>query len=261
MPVDHEALHALWRSAANAWPSVELAFEPFADWVSRFDDGAALSWHELYLACACVRGDAAAIAHFEKSYVSTVPRHLARATRDGSLIEDVQQRLRERALLGSDHGEPALASYSGRGSLEAWVRVVAARLHLDHTRRQDDRAREESREIAAPEGLSPELLALRARCGPELARSLRDALAELSPRERALFRMHYLDGVSLERIAPLYGVNKSTVSRWLSGARQAVLDRAARSVRDSLGVTDDSVAALVSLVGSQLDVSLSALLD
>lgn len=254
---------AHYEAAQARWPAIALDRATFEAFVAARSSaaGETLSHHELFLVCACLRGDPSAIGVFESQYIATVPRHLARATRDRAVIEEVQQRVRERALLGGPRSPSALESFSGRGSLEAWVRVVATRIHLDLLRQRDDRATATSADLAAPSELSPELLALRQRCLPALADALADALRALSARDRALFRLHFVDGVTLDRIAALYGVNKSTVSRWISAARDSALSRASDQVRAALGVGPDSAASLFALVQSQLEVSLSSLLS
>lgn len=262
---EDRSIAAHYEAAQAHWPTVSLdraAFEAFVR--ARTAHGASgetVSHHELFLVCACLRGDPSALGLFDARYIAAVPRHLARSTRDRAVIEEVQQRVRERALLGGERSPPGLEGYSGRGSLEAWVRVVATRIHLDLLRQRDDRSRSADLELAAPGELSPELLALRERCLPALSDALSEALRELSPRDRALFRLHFVDGVALERIAALYGVNKSTVSRWISAARERALSRASSQVRGALGVGPESAASLFALVQSQLDVSLSALLS
>lgn len=227
---------------------------------------------DLYLAAACARGDAKAIARVEAETLSAVRAQLARGERDPDVVDEVLQRVRTKLFLAADdRPRPRIAEYSGRGPLAAWVRVVAQR-ELATLRRErrpagaagDDAAAAEpdaAAELVAPASLSPELASLRARYLPALARAMRAAIEALEPRQRTLFRLHYVDGLSLERIGALYAVNKGTVSRWLAAAREAVLTRSLALVSAEIGASSADAKSLLGLLVSQLDVSLVGLLE
>lgn len=77
-------------------------------------------------------------------------------------------------------------------------------------------------------------------------------------RERTVFRLHLLDGLSLDEIGRLYGVNKSSVSRWLGAVRAHLLDTARSELAARLAPGD--LASLVRAFRENLDLSLTRLL-
>jgi RNA polymerase sigma-70 factor, ECF subfamily len=67
-------------------------------------------------------------------------------------------------------------------------------------------------------------------------------------------------GLSLDRVGAMYRVNPSTVSRWLSAAREELLARMQRHLRETRNLDPAELESMVRLVRSQVDVSLSGLL-
>src|SRR5437660_11970880 len=82
---------------------------------------------DLYLACGCLAGDAAAIDRFVQTYLTKVGKYLARLNPEPSLVDEVRQELSRKLLVGEPPDQPRIATYHGRGSLEAWVAVSAQR--------------------------------------------------------------------------------------------------------------------------------------
>src|SRR5215475_13883246 len=131
-----DALVGVCAAAAAAWPDVALGPEAFARHLARHAGAdpegylAAVHAEDLYLACACSAHDAAAIRALEARHLARVPAALARLRATPDRADEVAQRLRERFLVGAR----AIADYSGRGPLAAWVRVAAVRTLLSMLR-------------------------------------------------------------------------------------------------------------------------------
>jgi RNA polymerase sigma-70 factor (ECF subfamily) len=89
---------------------------------------------------------------------------------------------------------------------------------------------------------------------------VQDAVAVLSERERLILALHLGEQASLEDIGRIYGVNKSTVSRWMAQARSGIQDEVKRLLHARLRVRDTEVDSLYRLVQSDLHVSLVRLL-
>jgi len=115
-----------------------------------------------------------------------------------------------------------LASYTGRGSLEGWLRTVMAQEYVNRYRRQRrlvslDEETEEGTQFAAAD---PEpAVAADAR----LEAATDEVLAALSAEDRFVLASYYLDGRTLAGIARALGVHESTISR--------KLDKVAKSLR------------------------------
>jgi RNA polymerase sigma-70 factor (ECF subfamily) len=211
---------------------------------------------DLYLCCACLDGDAAALARFDQLHLLPMGPVIARVDGAGDLVGEVTQRLRERLLAGD---APRLAQYNGRGPLGGWVRTAALRLALNLREQAGTRrAAERSAGSDLAGALDPELEILKRTYKDEVGTALKEALQKLEPEQRQLLRLHFMDGITLEQIARAHGLNRSTISRRLSSARAELLQKT-RQALAALQLSDDSLDSLLRLVESQLDVSLSGL--
>jgi RNA polymerase sigma-70 factor (ECF subfamily) len=144
--VDPEALEALLAATAaqgrTAWPGLALEDEAFVAFVAERLPGegdvkdlvADLPAADLYLACACAHGIAAAVEAFDRRYFGDVDAVLARIRVPGATADDVRQMLREKLFVATAEGPPRIAEYSGKGALAGWFRVTATRLALNLTR-------------------------------------------------------------------------------------------------------------------------------
>ncbi|MFO0636492.1 MAG: hypothetical protein U0168_26990 [Nannocystaceae bacterium] len=81
---------------------------------------------------------------------------------------------------------------------------------------------------------------VRARYREPFVAALRAAVAGLDARGRTLLRLHYVDGLGIDRIAPLFGVHRSSIAQLAHGRasagahrdpRRAVARRGARRSR------------------------------
>ena len=115
-----------------------------------------------------------------------------------------------------------LASYTGRGSLEGWLRTVLAQEYVNRYRRQRrlvslDEESEEGVQFAAAEP-TPAV-----KVDPRVEAATDEALAELAAEDRFVLASYYLDSRTLAEIARILHVHESTISR--------KLDKLAKSLR------------------------------
>jgi RNA polymerase sigma-70 factor (ECF subfamily) len=266
-PGDEPAMTEAFAAAQLAWPGVELGYPRFAAYVTErlgacrpvAEALAALSTGDLYLACACRDGDENAIAAFERTHLSQVPALVSRLSLPPSRVDELGQLLRVKLFVGGDGVEPKIGDYRGTGPLGHWLRVVALRLGLTMRRRSRDHAEIDEAEAVA-DALDPEAQAMKDQARAAFQDAVRDAFEQLPPRTRTLLRLHYVDGMSGEALAKMYGVHRITISRWLVEARGQLRDWIVGRLRDSLSTTTPDVGVLLSLVRSHLDVSLRGLL-
>lgn len=254
-----------WLAAARAaWPDVTVAEPTFRAAIdARLALGVApgeLCGADVYLAVACAQGDPAAVAHFERDHVARIASWLGAHERDQVVIDEVRQRVRARALAARDGAPPRVADFSGRGPLGAWVRVIALREHASLCRATVDASDDELADLARTGELTPELASLRARYLPTVTAAFRAAIAALPARTRTIMRLCYVDGTSLDAIGRLYGVNKSTVSRWLASARAELLADARARVSSALALPAADVDSLLGGMPRDLELSLHGLL-
>ncbi len=170
---------------------------------------------ELALARACAAGHNSAWELFLIRYREKLYQSALRIAREDSAARDLADTLYAE-LYGTvtRDGERVskLASFTGRGSLEGWLRTVLAQEFVNRYRRTRrlvslDEEGEEGSQFAAPE---PEPVP-----SPDSRLELATdaALASLSSEERMVLASYFLDGSTLAEIARLLGVHESTISR------------------------------------------------
>ena len=118
-----------------------------------------------------------------------------------------------------------LASYTGRGSLEGWLRTVMAQEFVNRFRRQRrlvslDEESEEGAQFAAKDP-EPNLAV-----DPRIEAATDEALSRLAAEDRFILASYYLDGRTLAEIARTLAVHESTISR--------KLDKLAKSLRKQI---------------------------
>ncbi len=173
---------------------------------------------DLYLAIACARGDARAHAKLDAEVMPKLGAALERFE-PAVDADDLQQKLRTRLLLPRGARPPRIDSYVGLGSLANWLRAIAVRLALRMTRRRRAEAANEEHLEQLVADDDPELGLLRAQYRDAFRAAFRAAFESLSTRDRNVLRLHLLDGLSVDRIAALYGVHRASAFRWLEQVR------------------------------------------
>jgi len=180
---------------------------------------------ELALARACAGGNNSAWEIFltrfrEKLYLAAL-----RIAREDSAARDLADTLYADLYgISTRDGQRVskLASYTGRGSLEGWLRTVIAQEYVNRYRRTKrlvslEEESEEGLQFPAPEA-QPSPIA-----DSRLEQATDEVFAQLSPEDRAVLAAYYLDGRTLAEIARMLGVHESTISR--------KLDKLAKSLR------------------------------
>jgi RNA polymerase sigma-70 factor (ECF subfamily) len=118
-----------------------------------------------------------------------------------------------------------LSSYTGRGSLEGWLRTVMAQEYVNRYRRTKrlvslEEETEEGAQFASPE---PEVSVP---VDVRVEAAIDEMLAELPPEDRYVLASYFLDDRTLADIARTLKVHESTISR--------KLDKLCKSLRKSL---------------------------
>ncbi len=184
---------------------------------------------ELALARACAAGNNTAWESFLVRYREKLYQSALRIAREDSAARDLADSLYA-DLYGTTtrDGERVskLASFTGRGSLEGWLRTVLAQEFVNRYRRTKrmvslEEENEEGIQFAARES-EPALTA-----DPRLEMATDAVLAALSAEDRMVLAAYYLDGRTLAEIARMLGVHESTISRKLDkltkGLRKKIL--------------------------------------
>jgi RNA polymerase sigma-70 factor (ECF subfamily) len=257
-------------AARRAWPTLALADDVFLRFAGErlgdADDLAQaigeLQLVDLYLACACARGLAAALALFETHVMAKLNAPLQRLKLGDAGLADLKQQLRVMLFVPTGGAPPKIAQYSGRAPLASWVQVVATRAALRMKRGEQRLAIGEDEpllDLPAP-GDAPEVSYLKQRYQGPFRDAFLQALAALEPRDRTLLRQSFIDGLSIDELGRLYSVHRATASRWVVAARRALLSATRARLMERIQVSEPECDHIMGLVRSRLDVTLRGLM-
>jgi RNA polymerase sigma-70 factor, ECF subfamily len=261
-----ELIERAWQIGRSAWPDVELELEQFASHARTLDrEGIERFASDVYLATACLAGDAIAIDHFDRELISGARGAILGIDGRPAFADEALQRLRTSLLVG-EGGLPRLATYAARGPLRAWVGVSATRTAL-MMRRSQRRAKEVPADdddwavaVVMISTNNPELELLKRQYADAFGHAFRDAVAALEARQRAALRLSFVDALSIDEISTIYGVHRATAARWITRACDTLFETTRSLLADRLALTPTDLDRMTALVRSQLDVSLSQLL-
>jgi RNA polymerase sigma-70 factor (ECF subfamily) len=189
---------------------------------------ASLRVEELALARACAEGHERAWEVFLTRFREKLYDIAGYITKESSAARELADSIyAELYGTGTRDGQrnSKLASYTGRGSLEGWLRTVMAQEHINRYRRQRrlvslDEETEEGVQFATAE---PEpAIAV----DPRVEKATDEVLAALPAEDRFVLASYFLDERTLAEIARTLGVHESTISR--------KLDKLAKSLRKQI---------------------------
>jgi RNA polymerase sigma-70 factor (ECF subfamily) len=220
----------------------------------------------MFLACACVERIPAAIAEFLSAFGERIPMYLGKLARNADLVAEVRQILVTRCVIGEAGKLPALMAYSATGSLEGWLRATAVREALALNRESDRNAGDVEAALEAQlpmlgyNWVDHEISLFKQIYREPVSRAFATACIELGAEDRALLRLHYVDGVTTAKLAAMFGISRATLIRRLATTREALVDRVKASLKVASGVADQDFESVLRLVKSQIDLRLSVVL-
>ncbi len=195
---------------------------------------ATLHLEELALARACAQGSEPAWEIFLNRYREKLYDAGGAIARDESVGRELADGLYA-DLFGTRQGPAGvrvskLDSYTGRGSLEGWLRTLLAQEHVNRYRSQRRLVSLEEQVEAGAQFRAKEADA--APPDARLPAATDEALSSLSAEERFILASYYLDGRTLAEIAGILGVHESTVSRRVEKTTKGLRKRIVRGLRD-----------------------------
>jgi len=262
-------LATLYATAAAAYPDLTVAPATFAAELARRLAATASAAQlartridHVYLAIACMGGDERAVQRVEAEFFAEVDNSAYRLRATRSQAEEVRAQLARLLFVSEPGREAGLASFSGRGDLGSYIRVIATRELVRMITK--DRRTVAFDNASFLDHLSPvadpELRYLRDHYRADVDAAIRAALAGLDEEARALLRYSVIDGWNVDRIAELYGVHRATAARRVAAAREQLGESIRAELAARLEISTDEVDSIVRLVQSRVDVSLARLL-
>ena len=212
---------------------VRKNFPPNAHAAEKATFCASLHLEELAVARACAAGNERAWQDFISRYRQKLHRMALHITRDATHAGELADSLFA-DLYGVDLRDGVRRSkllfYTGRGSLEGWLRTVMAQEFINRYRKQKntvslEEQTEEGAQFAAPVPETTDAADAR------LESATDEALAELSPEDRFTLAAYYLDGRTLAEVARMLGLHESSVSRRLDRVATALRRRILAGLR------------------------------
>ncbi|MGB9199711.1 MAG: sigma-70 family RNA polymerase sigma factor [Terriglobales bacterium] len=219
---------------ASILENIQRKYLPGGSTEEKAEFCATLKLEELALARACAEGNERAWQDFISRYRQKLHGMALHITRDGARAAELAD-----SLFADLYGVSArngvrnskLIFYTGRGSLEGWLRTVMAQEFINRYRKQK---RDVSLEEQTEEGAQFVARESEPACtfDQRLETATDQALAELSAEDRFTLASYYLDGRTLAEIARSLGLHESTVSRRLDRLSTGLRKRILAGLRD-----------------------------
>lgn len=266
-----EKLGRMIESARRTWPGAAVDLHQFVAQLARrmipskrVDEWLAdVHAADLYLCCGCASGDSQSIATFEQTVLPQVVPAIASIDPSPTFVADAKQQVRQKLLVPSDGRPPKISEYAGFGPLAHWLRAVALRtaLNLRRAHNREEALASDDQLLELPAQVNDlELEYLKTRYRKDFSEAFRKAVEILSPQDRNVLRLHFVDGLSLSQVGSAYQADKSTVSRWIAKSRLMLLEQTRQDLAQRLRLDTKELDSLMNLVNSQLDVSISTVL-
>jgi RNA polymerase sigma-70 factor len=246
---------------------------------------------DLYLALACERGNESAWQKFDREYrsfIERLARHLLATRADADeVIDHVYAELFGTKVVDGVR-QSKFRTYTGRGTLQGWLRAVVSHAVIDFYRRRQDEVSldklEESGEetkvrhsrLGHAHRSEDSMLAnvVRKRYRTVTVEALDQALATLDDHEKLLLLYYHVEGLKLREIARIVEepmspirrwfqrrgrsggktgrVHESTVMRWLEKAYQKVSERFHAELGKKHGLKAEEIEICMSIATEDL---------
>jgi RNA polymerase sigma-70 factor (ECF subfamily) len=234
-------LQDAYEKCRSRFPTIDL---PVADYQKRIEEVLAadralrledLHHEDLFLALACAQGNRIAWEYFADEYLPSVQRISAQACKSTSEGEDLAQGL----VAGLMENRAKLAGYSGRASLQTWLRVAISHAAIDRFRRSKrevalDEMAERGQDVPVShveDARTGNADPLDAGWGPVVLKILAEGIGRLTVRDRLLLSLYYLDDIPLKSIGRQFRVHEATASRHLDKIRKDLRKGVERKLR------------------------------
>ena len=259
-------LKARYDAGKAAWPEVKVSADAFVTHLARHvavraGKGIDVLHTDFYFAVALTLADPKALEMFSRVLVPRLRAVIERRSGVSTLqADDVLATLEDRLLVNGPAGS-RIANYSGRGSLDRFLRAAAVN-------QLTNRLRTSKTEGAMSDALAaalidprqnPELAALARDSKAAFATAFQAAFRSLTPRERVLLRLHTFESATITDIGRMYQVHKVTAFRWLEEARDHLKTATRAALRDRLEIDEGELNSFLRQLPASMEHSLKTM--
>ena len=174
---------------------------------------------DLALAQSCSRGNAIGWEHFSQRFQSRLYAAALTLARDEETARDLADSTSGEIFIndgaGGGLGSSRVASYTGRGSLEGWLKALLTNSYIDRHRSQRRMISLEERIDIVKSLCIGQEASRRTASDSRLRLAIEQALSQRSPEERYLLTAYFFDRRTLKEISIALGIHESSVSRRL----------------------------------------------
>jgi len=217
---------------------VGLPFSDFAQTLREIhpsfseDSYRALHLKDLALAQACIRTIPGAWDSFSQRYRDGLFAAALNISRNESVARELADSLYGDIFVSGGNAQGTrqsrLASYTGRGGLEGWLKAVLSQAYIDRYRSQRRLVSFDERMMVIQTTLFSDLPAV---VDPRLGEAIKEAFLALPAESRFLLAGYFFDQRTLAELARTLGVHESTVSRRLDRLTKLLRTRIGRLLR------------------------------
>jgi RNA polymerase sigma-70 factor (ECF subfamily) len=211
---------------------------------------------DLALARACVEGSETAWNCFLLRYRANLYTAAVSMTKDPAIAHELADSLWGELLLNSCR---RLASYTGRGSLENWLKALLAQAYVDEYRSRKRFVSLDEHPASIARVLAKDWIG-QDRIDPRLENTVARVLLELSAEERFLLAGYFLDQRNLAQLGEMAGIHESSVSRRLRKITQSIRKRVIAGLREQ-GVGTRAAQELLSVDVRDLSIDVRSCLS
>ncbi len=261
------ALELVVDRARTKWPGLSLSDEAYLRRLAsrvRESSGVVgmlqrLRTSDLYAAWAAESGDSKAVAAIMSQSRKTIEEALAPMRLAAHERDEVLQQLQRRVFVGD---KPRIGTYSGTGSIGTWLSAAAVRLAID-TKRAEKPSDELDEQLASAvaDTANIELQVIRKQYQAEFREAFQASFRSLTLDERNLIRLTFIDRLSIDALAAMTGLHRSTVARRIAALRDELAKSTKKRLMEKFKLTASDVNSLMRVVVSAFDASLTSLLE
>jgi len=261
-----EDLEHAWCEGRDAWPDLEVSRASFEELYrekcASDGDTNSIDAKELYVAVGCGAGDTASIRAFETTYFPHLHKRLQKMRLSERQREEVVQELREKLFVGRPGLRARICDYAGDGRLPGLIKVTAYRCAINVMREASHFVPMSQEAFELPTiADDAELLSIRGEFQNHFKVAFASAVERLTSKQRNILRMRFMQKLTIDQIATLYSTHRATIFRWLSAARDSVLQETRAQLGAELALDRARLDSLFGLMDSKFDASIEALLE